>query len=40
MTIYVTKLENGSLNCLQIDDNKAQWYIFVHYKMLYMNRML
>jgi len=40
MTIYVTKLECDSVNCIAIDENKAQLYSFVHYKMLYINRML
>jgi hypothetical protein len=25
---------------IQINDNKAQWYSFVYYKILYMNRMV
>jgi len=39
MTIYVIKLEYDSVNFIQINENKAQWYSFVYYKMLYMNRM-
>jgi hypothetical protein len=40
MTIHVKKLDYESVSCFQIDENKVHWYSFVHYKMLYMIKMV